>query len=69
MDNGLEVLKSPTPSSDRKTLSRNCHALATGNQLTGALLCAVFKNLVAGACNHPNWLVLAFPFELIKSAA
>jgi hypothetical protein len=25
--------------------------------------------LVAGACNHPNWLVLPFRFELIRKAA
>jgi hypothetical protein len=69
MDNGLEVLKSPTPSSDRKTLSGNCHALVTGKQLTGALLCAVFKNLVAGACNVPNTLILPFRIGLHRPAA
>jgi hypothetical protein len=25
--------------------------------------------LVAEACNHPNWLVLPFSFELIREAA
>jgi hypothetical protein len=25
--------------------------------------------LVAGACNHPNWLVLPFHFELKRTAA
>jgi hypothetical protein len=25
--------------------------------------------VVAEACNHPNWLVLPFRFELIKPAA
>jgi hypothetical protein len=25
--------------------------------------------LVAGACNHPNWLLLAFRLELIRLAA
>jgi hypothetical protein len=25
--------------------------------------------LVAGACNHPNWLVITFCFELIRKAA
>jgi hypothetical protein len=25
--------------------------------------------LVAEACNHPNWLVLPFSFELLREAA
>ena len=25
--------------------------------------------VVAGACNHPNWLVLRFSFRLVKAAA
>jgi hypothetical protein len=26
------------------------------------------RSLVAGACNHPNWLTLPFRFELIRKA-
>jgi hypothetical protein len=27
------------------------------------------EGLVAGVCNHPNWLVLPFSFPMVRSAA
>jgi hypothetical protein len=49
--------------------AQTCFACVQGKSPGLSTVAGGEEVLVAGACNHPNWVLLAFRLELIRLAA